>query len=643
MIDKELLAILACPQCKGGVKTADKGLVCEKCRLFYEIRDGIPIMLIDEAKPLDMLDKNGTLVKEEGEAAAKLSEYFSVSPDDGDNDYFSMLKRVLDKKLAHSLQEALYDKIGNEIVSSASPPVQEISFGTSGWRGILGKDITVKTVVQVTRAIIRLYEKIDTDENLRSLLGVASSAEAKRRGCVIGFDNRFAGELLAVQVAKTLVDAGFTVFYAGETTTGVLSAVVLQQKQAFSINLTPSHNPFQYGGYKFNAADGGPAASEITAQITCCARDIVEEEKNASAPDLWSLGELLDHPKVEAIDSFSCWQEHLACGEAQHGLSLAKITAAARQCSDLFVAVDCVHGASRLHIERLYYGDTGSDKSGQGNLQVLRSAADPTFGGVAPEPSTANMEALVSLLGKRGEKLKLGVIIDPDGDRIRFTDGQTEISMNQFGAMAYHFLHEKSGKKGMVAKTVATSNLANALAKSFGEEVYEPAVGFKNFKPVLGDALVFFEESDGISIVGHTPEKDAYIGLLLALAITLETGQPLGEYLQQIETEYGAYFPARDGIEVSLQGEALQEKLTALEQFSAGSFLQVGTQKREIVDVIDVDGRKMILDDGSWLMIRPSGTEPKIRFYVESRSGAGTKELVETARQMLREIGISAP
>ena len=173
-------------------------------------------------------------------------------------------------------------------------------------------------------------------------------------------------------------------------------------------------------------------------------------------------------------------------------------------------------------------------------------------------------------LQDRQERLKLGAIIDPDGDRIRFTDGSVEISMNQFGAMSYHFLHEIKGKKGMVAKTVATSNMANNLAKSFGEEVFEPRVGFKEFKPVIGKALVCFEESDGISIIGHTPEKDAYIGLLLALDMVMTVGKNLGEYQQDLEKQYGAYYPDRDGIRVSLQGDELLRALATLRKYGVG-------------------------------------------------------------------------
>jgi phosphomannomutase len=212
--------------------------------------------------------------------------------------------------------------------------------------------------------------------------------------------------------------------------------------------------------------------------------------------------------------------------------------------------------------------------------------------------------------------------------------------MNQFGAMAYHFLHEHKNKKGMVAKTVATSNLANSLAEKFEEELFEPRVGFKNFKPVIGQALVYFEESDGISIIGHTPEKDAYIGLLLALEMMLVTNMNLGDYLGQIESVFGAYYPDRDAVEVTVKGEKLQSLLAGLEKYGKDTMVSIGGRSRRIENVLTIDGRKIVFDDGSWLMIRASGTEPKVRFYVESRTSSGAADLVAAAKAMLREIGI---
>lgn len=192
----------------------------------------------------------------------------------------------------------------------------------------------------------------------------------------------------------------------------------------------------------------------------------------------------------------------------------------------------------------------------------------------------------------------------------------------------------------MVAKTVASSNLANSIAAHLGESVFEPKVGFKEFKPVINKALVYFEESDGISIIGHTPEKDAFIGLILAIDMVLTLKQPLGSYLAEIEKQFGHYYPDRDAVVVSQQGDSLLRALDRLSIYSQGSQVTVGEQTRTVSSVIDIDGRKMIFDDGSWIMIRPSGTEPKVRFYVEARTSAETAFLVKTAKSMLAEIGL---
>jgi phosphomannomutase len=573
------------------------------------------------------------------ENSHQLFESFIVKGDHTRSDYFGLIKEIVVRKQSEGEDwqqplDEVYQLVLQEIQENSERPTQIIAFGTSGWRGKLGKDIFCHSVALVTTAIVRMYEAVDSEPELGSLLGVKSLKDAKRRGCVLGFDNRFAGQLLACQVASVLTAAGFIVHYAGESTTGVLSAAVLMFRAAFSINLTPSHNPLEYGGYKFNAADAGPAASEITERITANARKLSDEKFLYKTIPCNSAKEIEALDNVRCIHSLDSWKNLVEKNRQAHGLDLEATISSFLDRKDMVVAVDCVHGASRLHIRELFNGCSSP------RLILLRDNADVTFGGVAPEPSTANMREIVRVLSEKDESLKLGAIIDPDGDRIRFTDGKTEIGMNQFGAMAYHFLHEYKNRKGMVAKTVATSNLANSLAESFNEELFEPSVGFKNFKPVIGKALVYFEESDGISIIGHTPEKDAYIGLLLALDMMLSTNMNLGDYLRKIESIYGAYYPDRDGVEVSVKGKELQSLLAGLEKYGQESMVEIGGVPRRIKKVITIDGRKMVFEDGSWIMIRASGTEPKVRFYVESRTSTGAAELVAAAKAMLREIGI---
>jgi phosphomannomutase len=301
------------------------------------------------------------------------------------------------------------------------------------------------------------------------------------------------------------------------------------------------------------------------------------------------------------------------------------------------VCVDNVHGATRGKVQRIL-GD-------QRLVTYLRTGDDLLFGGIAPEPSEKNMAGVEEVLHRAETPLKLGVIMDPDGDRIRFTDGSVQIPMNYFGAMALHFLHVHKGIGGVVAKSVGTSNFVNAIAGRLGVPVHETRVGFKNFRPYLlknssERAIVAFEESDGISGYNHTLEKDALFGFLLALEMMAVTGKNLGAYLGDLMKEYGEYYPDRSGIAVdrSLVGAPLRDRLSSLERkYREGVSVPMGKLSRTVRDVITVDGTKVVFDDGSWLMIRPSGTEPKVRFYIEARSEEGKRAVFDAAEAMTRE------
>ncbi|WP_319587995.1 phosphoglucomutase [uncultured Desulfobulbus sp.] len=575
----------------------------------------------------------------------EISSRYIVEKNPTKSRYFDAIKRLVEGRNLEAKPsvrqqwqagiDQVYQLIRDEMLTNTGQPSHPIQFGTSGWRGTLGKDLTVRSVAVVTAAILSLYREAGGNEELRLALGVDSFAEMQQRGCVVGFDNRFGGPLLALAAVNVLCANGVKVFYAGEATTGALSASVLIRKAAFSINLTPSHNPLEYGGFKYNAADAGPAPTILTDTITRLAGEYVMLDQVPLIPAGLDLQEpLKELPGIVLEDALISWQQLVRSGTARHGIEYDRLLADLATNDEVVVCVDAVHGASRQYLSRLLNNPPAE------RLLVLRDTEDPTFGGIAPEPSSTNMQPVIAALAARPEPLKIGAIIDPDGDRIRFTDGTIEISMNQFGAMAYHFLHEIKGKRGMVAKTVASSNFANALATQLGEEVFEPKVGFKEFKPVINKALVYFEESDGISITGHTPEKDAFIGLILAIDMVLTLKKPLGHYLAEIEATFGHYYPDRDGVTVSQQGESLLRALDQLRAYSPGSQVQVGEGHRTIASVIDIDGRKMILDDGSWIMIRPSGTEPKVRFYVEARNREETSLLVKSAKSMLAEIGL---
>lgn len=498
----------------------------------------------------------------------------------------------------------------------------EITFGTSGWRGEIGTDFTFNNVRIVTTALIEMF-KTGGDSVMKSL-GIKDFDEVKRRGIIVGHDNRFLGPEFASSVMGLLADEGINIFYAGEAITPEFSAAIDMLHAACAINLTPSHNPANYAGFKFNPADGGPAGPEIT--------KVIEKNANRLMAEKVIVREV--KPKsFQRIDTTRLYEDFL---KKRRTLDLDRIRHFIES-EDCCICIDHVHGATRRRPNALL-GESPK-------IKYLRTEDDYLFGGIPPEPSARNIKVVMDLLKDSKAKFKLGVIMDPDGDRIRFTDGETDITMNHFGAMALHFFSAYKNISGVLVKSVATSNFGNAIAEKLGIPIRETAVGFKNFRPyMLQDAkeraIVSYEESDGISGYNNTLEKDAMFGLLLAIEMISVTKKNLSVYLRELEEKFGAYFPERANVEVdrSLAGAPLLEKLSRLKnKLTVGGKVIVGKGSKSIKTVISVDGIKVVLDDGSWFLIRPSGTEPKVRFYVETRSSETLKDIIETADRLTKE------
>ncbi len=498
----------------------------------------------------------------------------------------------------------------------------DVVFGTSGWRGETGTDFTFNNVRIVATAIIEMFKT--GGQKVMESLGVKDFDEVKRRGVIVGHDNRFLGPEFASSVMGLLTKEGIKVYYAGEATTPEFSAAIDMLHAACSINLTPSHNPSNYSGFKFNPSDGGPAGPEITKVI----------EKNANR--LMAEKAVIHEVKPEGfhkVDTIKLYEDFL---KKRGTLDFGRIRRFIKE-EDCFLCIDHIHGATRRR-PNILLGESAK-------IQYLRTEDNYLFGGIPPEPSAKNMKLVMDVLGKSTCKFRLGVIMDPDGDRIRFTDGNVDISMNHFGAMALHFLHEYKNISGVLVKSVATSNFGNAIAGKLGIPIRETAVGFKNFRPyMLQDAkeraILSYEESDGISGYNNTLEKDAMFGLFLAIEMMAATGKNIGAYLHELEEKFGAYFPERASIEVdrSLAGAPLLKRLSCLkDKLSVGSTVTVGKNTKKIKAVISVDGIKVVLDDDSWLLIRPSGTEPKVRFYVETRSSEELKDIIATAERLTQE------
>ncbi len=520
---------------------------------------------------------------------------------------------------------SVIEKFARENTDPAS-----IVFGTSGWRGEIGTDFTFNNVRIVTLAIIDMFK--ENASSVMQEMGVSNYEEIKKRGVIVGHDNRFLAPDFAMEVIGLLQKEGISTWYAGEAPTPEFSAGIEMLNAACSINLTPSHNPANFAGFKFNPSDGGPAGPEITTKIEKIANKMMKESP------------IFQPVKPEGIEKIDLTQLYIKFITERKTLDIEKIRDFVTS-EDCIVCIDNMHGSTRGRIERIL---GSSDK-----IKYLRTEDDFLFGGVAPEPSEKNMQAVEKALNKSTSRFKLGVIMDPDGDRIRHTDCRMQIPMNYFGAMALHFLHVYKGISGIVVKSVGTSNFVNAIAEKLGISVKETRVGFKNFRPYMlktssaigGErAIVAFEESDGMSAYNHMLEKDAIFGLLLAIEMMAVTGKNLSEYLKDLMDEFGYYYPDRSGISVdsTLVGEPLIKRLAVIREiYKKGTVINIGKYSRTVKDVITVDGTKLIFDDGSWLMIRPSGTEPKVRFYIEARTEEGKKEVFEVAEKMTKDaLGI---
>jgi len=497
-----------------------------------------------------------------------------------------------------------------------------IHFGTSGWRGEIGSDFTMQNIRVLAKAIVEAVK--GEDRQILEAFGIKSFNEFKERGVIVGHDNRLLGQEFAYEVIGILQSEGVNCYYAGEASTPEFSAAVVELSASASINLTPSHNPPNYGGLKLNPSDGGPASEELTKYIEKIANELM---KNAIS--------IKSCPPV-AINKIDATELYINFIKKRNMIDLDKIK------NFLFnnphtIAVDHMHGATRGKLAKILSVRPGT-------FICLRREDDPLFEGLSPEPSEENLKLALSHL--RENTFGFSAIIDPDGDRVRFADLKRQIPMNYFGAMAFHYLYNYKGLRGVVVKSVGTSNFVNSIAEAFRVEVIETKVGFKNFRPYFlpnatKKAIVAFEESDGISIQNHTLEKDAILGVLLALEMIATFNKNLSDYLEEIEKSYGKYYSDRTGIEIPREsfGPHVKENIMALSKhFKIGDSFKIGDLEKKIASIVDLDGVKIIFNDGSWIMIRPSGTEPKVRIYIETKNKEEKEVFIEEARILTKKI-----
>jgi len=468
-----------------------------------------------------------------------------------------------------------------------------IKFGTSGWRAIVADEFTV---ANIRLAVAGIAEYVKTMPAPHRVL--------------IGRDSRFLGESFVAEAARVLAAADVTPIVIPEAApTPAIAYAVRTLKTCGSINFTASHNPPEYNGIKYSTPDGAPALPEATRQIEAAAEKIAAKGGGGAIPGspISSLAE----DKFETFDVKPSFLKRLA--------ELVDLKAIAK--SGIKVVCDPFWGAGRGYASDLLR-DAGVP------VETVHDYRDVLFGGHAPEPDD-------HLLGEAKQKMKdigasLVIATDGDADRFGIVDGDgTFIQPNYVIALLFDYLVETRGWKNGVAKSVATTNLINALADYYKVPLYETPVGFKYIgELIIADKIAIGgEESSGLTIRGHVPEKDGIIAGLLVAEMVATRGSSLGAQLKVLFDKVGSFYPTRENFHLTAeQKSAFTEKLKADPTELGG---------RKVTSVVRTDGLKLILDDGSWVCYRLSGTEPVVRAYTEARDEKQTQALRTAAENFV--------
>ncbi len=461
-----------------------------------------------------------------------------------------------------------------------------IRFGTSGWRAVLAEAFTFENVRVVARAIARCVRR--------------RSEKAK---LIVGYDTRFLAEAFARESAQVLAEEGIDVLLCVEPVpTPAVAYAIIAERADGGVNITASHNPPEYQGIKFSTSDGAPALPEIT-------REIEEEIERVRREGGHRRSRRDLSGRILAFDPREGYLRDLA----------TKIDLPTIARARLRVAVDPLWGTARGYLDRVLR-EAGCE------VHVLHGHRDVLFGGGAPEPSAERLRPLSDVVASGG--FDLGVATDGDADRFGIVDrGGAFVTPNQVLALLFEYLCETRSWEGGVARSVATSHQVDRAARRRGRPVYETPVGFKYIGELLkeGKILIGGEESAGLSIRGHYPEKDGILAALLVAESIARTGASVSEQLSELYVRDGRLWSGR--IEIALTEEArahLQRKLHA--EPPADFF---GCRIRE---VNRMDGLKLLFEDDSWVLLRLSGTEPLARCYAEATSEADLEVRLEQGR-----------
>ncbi|MCL2335039.1 MAG: phosphoglucomutase/phosphomannomutase family protein [Endomicrobia bacterium] len=466
-----------------------------------------------------------------------------------------------------------------------------IKFGTSGWRGIIAEDFTYGNVRIVTQAIAKLLNE-----------------EHKKASVVIGYDTRFMSEDFAKASAEVLAGNGIKALLCKrDTPTPVIAFDIINSKLAGGINFTASHNPYLYNGIKYSPSWGGPALPETTRKIEMyCAQ--IQHKDVKTMP----LEQALKNKAVEMYNPRPAYMKKMR--ELINFKALKK--------AGIKVAVDILHGTGNDYLDALL------DEAGIKQKTINKNRDTMFAPNGAPEPNENNIKELFQTVKK--ESCKLGLATDGDADRFGIIDSNGEfITPNQVIPVVLYHLNKTRGWTGIAARSVMTSHMLDRLAAKIGVEVMETPVGFKYIGDIMvkhpKDFIVGGEESGGLTIRGHIPEKDGILACLLMAEAVAMSKKSVTALLKEIKNMTGEIITSR--LNFHLPADTMSAFRETLETKSPQEFAGMKVQKK-----ITIDGDKFILDEGTWIGFRLSGTEPVVRLYAESDTQAKLNKLLKAGK-----------
>lgn len=518
---------------------------------------------------------------------------------------------------ARTLRDALLSALRQTVETSTLPPETRMKFGTSGWRGLLAHDFTVHNVACVTQGLVEVLLRPE----LHPILGVKDADDLRKRGCILAHDTRMMGPEFADTAARVLLAHDIKVMLLGMATTPEVSAAIAETQAAFSINFTPSHNPFTYHGYKFNPSDGGPAPATLTGPVAQRANEILAVGSGYAQLSLDAYQEAQQDPtRFQRLDPIDLYKQGLK--RRFPWLNLETLVQQINQ-RGLSLYIDNGFGATTGKYERLLEGIRPE------LLHVYHAETDPLFGGANREPSVANFRQLQARMQHDPAELIVGVMNDGDGDRFVGGGREAVLVMNKYGAMVVRYLARRLGLKGDVARSVMTSHMADVAQQIYLPEgkLHVTAVGFQYLRDAIPSSVNAWEESDGMSPLGWSLDKDGLIAALLLIQQVLDANEEAEKLLEYTEQELGSFYFERRKVSGRLSGEALTRALHAsVSSMQVGSTFELHGHKFTIQQRLTIDGIKLVLDNGWWFGLRASGTEPVVRPYVETFTQPGASE-----------------